>query len=435
MKIPRSRLLLAALGVLPATCALAQPVMFDFDTGTPPLSVGQVIPFEQTSGGVTARFSSAGGPAFSIQTNASTGWRMSMFSGKYLYDNNLDRSVLTIEFSRTLTAITLTFATADFEIEVPSNLQLTAYLDSRQSPPVGSATAHGSYIGDTMPMGALSYDSGGRPFNLVEITVPFQTGGATTFFLDNIAAKPAEAAPVLTSTCAASYMGNAPLAAGSIASGFGRNLASATEAASAIPLPTTLANTTLSIRDSAGVERLAPLFFVSPGQINYLVPDATAPGRATVTVTSGTLAPVTGTLDVVPVAPGIFTANQDGKGVPAAEAIAVAPDQTQTRLPVAQCGAAPGSCVAAPIDLGPEGSTLILALYGTGIRGRSSLAAVTARIGPYDAPVQYAGAQPSFVGLDQVNLLVPRALAGLGAVDVVLSVDGRAANTVQVNIR
>jgi len=47
------------------------------------------------------------------------------------------------------------------------------------------------------------------------------------------------------------------------------------EVAATVPLPTTLAGTTVRVRDSAGVERLGPLFFVSAGQINYQLP----PGR------------------------------------------------------------------------------------------------------------------------------------------------------------
>ena len=74
-------------------------------------------------------------------------------------------------------------------------------------------------------------------------------------------------------------------------------------------------------------------------------------------------------------------------------------------------------------------------LYGTGIRGRSSLSGVTAKIGGLDAQVQYAGAQPEFAGLDQVNVVIPRALAGQGEVDLTLAVDGVTANSVRVNIR
>jgi uncharacterized protein (TIGR03437 family) len=60
---------------------------------------------------------------------------------------------------------------------------------------------------------------------------------------------------------------------------------------------------------------------------------------------------------------------------------------------------------------------------------------VTVKIGGMDAEVQYAGRQPEFAGLDQVNVLLPRELAGRGEVDVVLKVDGHAANLVRVNIK
>lgn len=243
------------------------------------------------------------------------------------------------------------------------------------------------------------------------------------------------ASPAFTSVSAASFASGAALAPGSIASGFGQGLATATEQASALPLPMTLANTSLTLRDSAGVERQVPLFYVSPSQINYLVPEGAAAGPATVTVRSGGQAVVTGAVSVEGVAPGLFTANSDGKGAPAGAAIAVAPDLTQTTQAVAQCGAAPGSCATSPIDLGPSGTQVVLVLYGTGIRGRSSPAGVTVKIGGLDGAVQYAGSQGQLAGLDQVNVAIPRALAGQGEVDLTLAVDGKAANTIRVNIR
>jgi uncharacterized protein (TIGR03437 family) len=51
-----------------------------------------------------------------------------------------------------------------------------------------------------------------------------------------------------------------------------------------------------------------------------------------------------------------------------------------------------------------------------------------------EAPVEYAGEQGA-AGLDQVNVVLPRSLAGRGEVDVVLTVEGQAANTVRVNIQ
>ncbi len=436
LKLLGAALFPAGLGLWPAFPAPAQTVTFDFDSATPALTAGQGIPFDQTAGGVTARFSSPSGPAFSIQTDSGTGWRMSKFSGNYLYANNQNKNALDIIFSQPVTGITLTFATADFQqVEVPTTVQLSAYVDSTQAAPVGAATAHGTYANDTMPMGTLSFSSSGQPFNLVEISIPYQPRGASAFFVDNVTVTLA-ASGVFASVPAASYANGSPLAAGLIASGFGAGLAAGTESAASSPLPTTLANTTLKVKDSAGVERQAPLFYVGPSQINYLVPDGTALGTAQVTVASsaGKVMAV-GSVIIDRVAPGLFTANFDGKGAAAAVAITVAADQTQTTQAVARCGTAQGSCVTSPIDLGPAGTQVVLTLYGTGIRGRSALAGVTAKIGGLDSEVQYAGAQPQFAGLDQVNVVIPRALAGQGEVDLALTVDGKAANTVTVNIK
>jgi len=76
-----------------------------------------------------------------------------------------------------------------------------------------------------------------------------------------------------------------------------------------------------------------------------------------------------------------------------------------------------------------------LLLFGTGIRLRGSLSGVTVNIGGLGAQVEYAGQQGEFVGLDQINVLLPKALAGRGEVDLLLSVDGKTANTVRINVR
>lgn len=64
----------------------------------------------------------------------------------------------------------------------------------------------------------------------------------------------------------------------SIVSIFGQFLATTTVVADTVPLPFELGGTRASIRDAAGIERPAQLFFVSPGQINLLIPASTAPG-------------------------------------------------------------------------------------------------------------------------------------------------------------
>ena len=50
-------------------------------------------------------------------------------------------------------------------------------------------------------------------------------------------------------------------------------------------------------------------------------------------------------------------------------------------------------------------------------------------------PVLYAGAQGAYPGLDQVNVQIPGSLRGIGEADLILTVDGQAANTVRINIR
>ena len=165
--------------------ANAQMVTFDLDTGTPALTVGQNVPFDQASGGITAQFSSPQGASFSIQTDTSTGFQMSQFSGHHLYPNNTQTNTLDIKFSLDVINITFTFATTDFPpIEIPSLLQLTAYQNSTNTPAVGSMTTNASYGSDTMPMGVLTFQSA-TPFNLVTIRMaPNQPSAG--FLLDNI---------------------------------------------------------------------------------------------------------------------------------------------------------------------------------------------------------------------------------------------------------
>lgn len=74
-------------------------------------------------------------------------------------------------------------------------------------------------------------------------------------------------------------------------------------------------------------------------------------------------------------------------------------------------------------------------MFGTGVCRRSSLEAVRAIIGGIESPVQFAGDQGGFAVLDQINIELPRALAGSGLVDVLVIVDSQLTNVVQVSIR
>ena len=223
------------------------------------------------------------------------------------------------------------------------------------------------------------------------------------------------------------------IAPGSLASLYGQNLSSTTAQAGSLPLPTSLGGVTLAVADSAGVQRSAPLLYVSPNQINFLVPDNVTTGNATFAVTGGGPAQNV-TASVQAVAPALFSMNGNGSGVAAALAVAVLAGnvQVQSPVPVFQCGGT--GCIPVPIALGVD-RPVYLSLYGTGIRNRSSLANVMVTINGVSAPALYAGATPDYVGLDQVNVGLPLTLRGSGECSVEVSVDGQTSNAVTINIQ
>lgn len=239
------------------------------------------------------------------------------------------------------------------------------------------------------------------------------------------------AAPgALKTISAASYAGTA-VSPESIAATFGDKLAAAVISSTSELLSQTLGGSTLTLRDSAGVLRLGRLFFVSPGQVNYEVPAATAVGEATVTVYGGSGLVSTGPVAIKNAAPGIFTANGNGAGVPAALAVRVTADGTQSPVNVFQCNSS-GACSPAPIAMGAD--RIFVSLYGTGARKRTSLENVTCTIGGVTAPVAFAGAQ-GIIGLDQINIEIPSSLRGRGEVPLLLTVDGESSNPVTLNIQ
>jgi uncharacterized protein (TIGR03437 family) len=243
----------------------------------------------------------------------------------------------------------------------------------------------------------------------------------------------AQAAPA-ASVSAASFAGGG-LAAESIVAAFGVGLAKSTEVATALPLPTTLGGTRVSVLDRAGTERLAPLFFVSPTQINFQVPPGTLDGRALVMVIQEGETVAAGSPQIETVSPGLFSADASGQGLVIGVALRVKADNSQSFEPIARFDEEKHQFVAVPINLGSASDNVFLVLFGTGLRNRSSIGAVSVKIGGVNADALYAGPQGSFVGLDQLNVSLPRSLAGRGEVDLSVLVDGREANTLKVAIK
>ncbi|MGE0126762.1 MAG: M36 family metallopeptidase [Blastocatellales bacterium] len=256
-------------------------------------------------------------------------------------------------------------------------------------------------------------------------TVDFTASDGILKDVKSVVIRVVSAAP-LTSVNAADFR-IGPLAADSIAAAFGANLANRIEIAQSLPLPTQLAGTTLTVN---GVP--APLFFVSPTQINFVVPPALAlidPGPAAVIVSSPTGTYSLGNVQIVASAPAIFTADATGKG----DAAALATTDGVNFL-------------RQPFDVLINGKPNVLVLFGTGIRRAQAAApnddngvaeSVAVTIDGSPARTLYAGAQGSFSGLDQINVEMPPALANTGPrrVEVVVTVNNVAANRVTIQIK
>jgi uncharacterized protein (TIGR03437 family) len=238
-----------------------------------------------------------------------------------------------------------------------------------------------------------------------------------------------------TTVSAANYAG-ANLATQSITAAFGAGFSTTTQSApGGQSLPTLLGGASIRVRDVAGAERNAQIFFVSPTQINFQIPAGTAAGAATITFSNTDGALSTSSVNIVNVAPGLFSANASGRGLAAAVIQRNRADGSQSFEPIARFDQGQNQFVAIPIDLGPATDQVFLVAFGTGFRFRNSLTASTATIGGTPATVAFAGEQGEFVGLDQANVLIPRSLIGRGDADVVMTFDGQMTNQVRINIR
>ena len=214
------------------------------------------------------------------------------------------------------------------------------------------------------------------------------------------------------------------LGIGSFAAAYGNDLAATPATAASANFPATLGGVSVAITDSAGVTRAAPIQYVSPTQVNYLVPAGSAPGIATVTIGGSS-----GSAQIDSVGAALYSINGT---IAAATAALYAEDGTNTPVNVYQCSSA---CTSLPMSLGNAGDSLIVTLYGTGFRNLASPASASLTIGGVQAQILYIGAQPTYPGLDQVNMIVPASLAGAGEVPIVLTVEGQTANAVILNIQ
>jgi uncharacterized protein (TIGR03437 family) len=203
----------------------------------------------------------------------------------------------------------------------------------------------------------------------------------------------------------------------------GTNLAPRVDIASTATLPTLFDGVTITILDSAGVSHAAPLWYLSPQQINFLIPADCALGAAIVTIVSSGVTTGRGGILIDALAPALFSVDGSGTGTALGAEVLTHSDGTQTVSPLSQ-----------PVDLGQGNDVATLVLYATGIRNLDASKSVTVYLGGLRLPVLYAGAQGTYYGLDQINVNLPVQLRGAGKVNLRVEIGGLSSNTVTVNI-
>ncbi|MDX2031316.1 MAG: BACON domain-containing carbohydrate-binding protein [Blastocatellia bacterium] len=281
-----------------------------------------------------------------------------------------------------------------------------------------------------IPFTVVNNPGGGGRTGTITVSTPGQ--GAQPFLINQ--------PPGLAAVSSASYE---PLSAvGAIATIFSSGLSATTQVATTNPLPTTLGGVRVVLQ-RGDTSYDCPLFFVSPTQINFQV-SSPAPSEgsnntfvleASIRVLRDEALVASGVIRLVNVAPSLFTANATGQGVPAGVVLRVKADGTRVYEPLAEFDAATNQYVARALDLGPEGERVFLVLFGTGFRRRSSLENFFAVGDGIQLGVNYAGAQPDLVGVDQLNAELPRELTGRGEVPVQIYIDNRSSNRVTIRVK
>jgi uncharacterized protein (TIGR03437 family) len=193
----------------------------------------------------------------------------------------------------------------------------------------------------------------------------------------------------------------------SIAVGLGGALATITEQSQRQAdgtFPRNLGGTTVTVNG-----RAAQIFYVSPAQVNFLVPPETEPGTAEVVVTSSDGFRTKGTVSVMRAAPGVFTYSGDGRG----EGVILDADALTPR----------------PFD--PSNGQRRLIVCSTGVRGATQ---VSVTIGGRAVTVEAVVEGTRLPGLDEIHLLLPADLRGAGNVLLFVRAEGRDSNPVNIVI-
>jgi len=210
--------------------------------------------------------------------------------------------------------------------------------------------------------------------------------------------------PVESKTANAASFDATQVARGSIVAAFGAQLANSTIISPSANLPFELGGVTVTVNGLA-----ARLIFVSAGQINFVLPNEVDNGDTVDFTINNNGVQSAGKVKIVAASPGVFTTTGDGKGLAAAQCGRVSSDGLGfvTSLP--------------PCSVGNESQADVLIIYGTGWRNLPSL---QVKIGDQTLTPSFSGAQPDFLGLDQINVNLTKDLADKKDLDVSVIIPG-----------
>jgi len=228
---------------------------------------------------------------------------------------------------------------------------------------------------------------------------------------------------------AASYKG--PVAPGTLVAIFGSNFTDPGNVllATALPWPNELGGTSVTI---AGVT--APVFVVTPGQINAMLPfDLAVNTELPIVVTRNNAVSAPQSVSMVSSLPSVFTQNQTGQGLGAI--IILHPDGSWNLAGNGNSATAGDTLEIYCTGLGDTNPRTVAGFPATASPLLWAIDTVTLTVGGVNVPVSYYGLVPGLAGLFQVNATLPSGIAASAQAPVVLTQGSSVGVTVTIPIQ
>ncbi|HWD00602.1 MAG TPA: protease pro-enzyme activation domain-containing protein [Candidatus Sulfopaludibacter sp.] len=339
---------------------------------------------------------------------------------------SVDAYVLASAWSGTIPVVTVT-----------TRLGLQSNVGSLSTTDTLSLTATATSSDGSTPSGTVSFNQGSSQLGTAALT---GSGGSATATLTLSASKltvgagtitatwngqtasltvtvlstgSTAATPVITSvTNAASF--TASFAPGAIVSVFGSQLSPIIQVAASVPLPLTISGLSATVNGIA-----APLWYISPGQLNIQIPYEVASGTSATLTVNNNGQTASAVLPISVTAPAIFTDTANG----------LVPYASGARGSVMTLYATGAGLVSPAIATGaaPSSGTAVSLLP-------APLQSTTVTVGGVSAPVSFVGIPSGVVGVLQINFQVPTNVAA-GSQPVVVTIGTVASKAANLTVQ